>query len=115
MVNGCFELIGYLAWGNTKNTHVKNQTGRQRTQAKVATVTKDIVPQLITKEDYENLMRMLKSAKVNEENRIANMSGKSNPKAYMTDKTKIQKYWIIDSGASEHVTPNTKLLKKCQN
>nr|KAJ0222898.1 hypothetical protein LSAT_V11C200060820 [Lactuca sativa] len=77
MVDGCFELIGYLEWWNTKNTNMKNQTGRQKTQAKAATVTEDKVTQLITKEDYENLMRMLKSAKVNEENPKANMSDKS--------------------------------------
>lgn len=45
------------------------------------------------------------------DNPKSNMSGKNIHKAYMTGKIETPTSWIIDSGASDHITPHKDWLK----
>lgn len=74
-------------------------------QGKDATVVEETSPPMITKEEYADLVCMLRSSKKTNNHHKENMSGKNIPKAYMTSKIKNLISWIIESGAREHITP----------
>lgn len=80
-------------------------------QAKAAVVVEETCSSTITKEEYEDLLRMLRASKIGDNLPKANMSGKNNLKAYINGKITTPHSWIIDSGASEHITPHKEWLK----
>ncbi|XP_052619825.1 uncharacterized protein LOC128126128 [Lactuca sativa] len=109
-LEGCFELIGYPDWWSAKSTTSKNQSGKTRQQQpRAATITGETSQQfpVLAKEDYEKLLQLLKTAKLSEQ--------KINPTANMTDKVERLDNWIIDSGASDHITHLTKWSKTMNN
>ncbi|XP_071728760.1 uncharacterized protein [Rutidosis leptorrhynchoides] len=89
IMEGCFDIIVYPDWWTKK---AKNQSTKSRFQSKAANVTGQL--QGITKEDYEFLLKLIQSSKAKE----------SIPNANMTSIIDTLNSWIIDSGASDHIT-----------
>ena len=104
-MEGCFELIGYPEWWTPRTPITKTSAGKTKVQPQVhprATTTTTEDPQIqglgLTKGEYEKLIKMIRETK-------------TTPTVNMTGKTKTHDEWIIDSGASEHVTHNKALFK----
>lgn len=94
MVEGCFELTGYSEWWNPKGTKTQNKV--KSTSRAAATTADETQTTSITKEDYNKLIKLLRAIQVKDNARAtANMIGKT---------SSFVEPWIIDSGASDHVT-----------
>lgn len=115
IIDGCFELVGYLEWWNTKSTTGKTQPIRKNVQTHATTIMEETSSLVITREEYYNLLKMIRPAKPFENILKANMIGRNIPKEYMTGKNKTQNSWLIDSGAIKHVTPHKHWLKTIKN
>ncbi|MFS7957032.1 putative RNA-directed DNA polymerase [Helianthus anomalus] len=97
--NGCFKRIGYPDWWPG------NKGKREEAKPKAACVGTDPCPMPgLTKDQYQVLLKHFadnENSTMDSTPRTANMAGKSNH----TDD------WIIDSGATEHITHEIKTLK----
>ncbi|XP_071739001.1 uncharacterized protein [Rutidosis leptorrhynchoides] len=71
-VDGCFEIIGYPEWWNKKPIGSRPQT---QPATKTAAVMEEKQSPYFTKEEYDQLMRLIRGGKVKESNPNINMTG----------------------------------------
>ncbi|KAI3723909.1 hypothetical protein L2E82_35671 [Cichorium intybus] len=108
-IEGCFELIGYPEWWIPRTNKTQNNKSKTTPRA-AATVSDDVHIPNITKDEYDKLMKMLRASQPGENTK------KSNPTANMTGKTtNPNDSWVIDSGASDHITYREDWLKDPTN
>lgn len=82
----CYKLVGYPAHYKCRNTNDRSQ--QQNTQQLNGT-------HMLTSDQYSQLIKLLNSANI--QNHQVNMAGK----------IKCSSNWIVDSGASAHITSNS--------
>lgn len=109
-IEGCFELVGCRDWWNVQTTNIKTQPREPKSQPRAANITKT-EEQNITKDEYNELMPMLRMMKAHAHTPDANMAGKTfgTPNLNLVDMSKNS--WVIDSWASEHINAHKSWLK----
>lgn len=101
-IDGCFDIIGYPDWWIEK--YGKTKSGKTKTQPCAAATTSDPTIHSFTKEEHAQLLQIIKAMG-------KTIQVPKSPVANMTGKIDSHNSWVIDSGASEHITYDETLLE----